>query len=67
MRCECSGEVMTYRIAAEAGSLNCCNGSHCAYQPGDYIVTLANPLKPGETCEAALTKGMFDSACKVIA
>jgi hypothetical protein len=67
MRCECFGEPVEYRIATEAGALNCCSGDRCPYKAGDYIVTLKNPLKPDETCEAALTPSMFNSACKVIA
>jgi hypothetical protein len=67
MRCECFGEPMGYRIATEDGELKCCSGNRCPYKAGDYIMSLQNPLKPGETCETALTPGIFSSSCKVIA
>jgi hypothetical protein len=65
MRCECMGEVMTYRIATEPGVIEC-GGGRCRYKAGDYILTLTHPLT-GETCESALTPSMFRTACKDIA
>jgi hypothetical protein len=67
MRCECMGEVMEYRIATEAGVIDCrVSGTKCPYRAGDYILTLKHPLT-GETCESVLTPSMFRSACKDIA
>lgn len=66
MRCECQGEVMEYRIAESDGMLQCCNSSPCAYQRGDYILTLDNPLVPHQKCEAAMNPATFALACKVI-
>lgn len=67
MRCECSGEVMEFRIATEPGVLNCCSKERCPYKAGDYIILFDNPLDPGHPCESVLTPGMFLHACKVIA
>jgi hypothetical protein len=67
MRCEYAGQEMDYRIAAEAGTLRCCSGNPCPYKAGDVILTLPNPLKPGEMCESAVTQTIFDTVFKVIA
>jgi hypothetical protein len=67
MRCEVQGEAAEYRIATHAGSLNCCSGERCPYKAGDYILTIDNPLKPGERCEVAMTPTTFRMACTVIA
>jgi hypothetical protein len=64
MRCECFGSVAEYRIASEAGVIEC-GGGRCPYKAGDYILTLTNPLT-GKSCESVLTPGMFAGACKVI-
>jgi hypothetical protein len=67
MRCECFGEAADYRIATEAGAIDCRrSGTKCPYRAGDYILTITNPLT-GTTCESVLTPSMFISACKVIA
>jgi hypothetical protein len=67
MRCECFGEVMTYRIATEPGHIHCSDsGARCPYKAGDYILTLTNPLT-GNTCDSILDATMFKHACKVIA
>jgi hypothetical protein len=66
MRCECFGEVAAYRIATEAGHIDCrVSGTKCPYNRGDYILTLKHPLT-GQTCESVLTPSMFRSACKDI-
>ena len=67
MRCEVCGEIAEYRIATEPGTLNCCSGDPCSYKAGDYILTVDNPFKPGEKCEAALNAATFARACKVMA
>ena len=66
MRCECQGQQVEFRIAQSDGMLHCCNGSPCSYRAGDYILTLDNPLAPGQTCEAAMNPATFALACKII-
>jgi hypothetical protein len=67
MRCEGPhGEVAQYRIAASDGELLCCTGERCPYKAGDYILTVENPFKPGETCEVSMNPTMFALSCKVI-
>jgi hypothetical protein len=66
MRCECLGEIVEYRMAQSDGELCCCNASRCRYRAGDYILTLDNPLAPGEKCETAMNSATFAMACKVI-
>jgi hypothetical protein len=66
MRCEVCGETAEYRIATHAGVLKCCSGKSCAYEAGDYVLTVDNPLNPGEKCEAAMNAATFALACKVL-
>jgi hypothetical protein len=66
MRCEVYGEIAEYRIATEPGFLVCCSGERCSYKPGDYILTVNNPYKPGKKCEAAMNQRTFARACKVL-